>query len=501
MQSTRNSQPHSVDDPGYKDKNNQIESDIRISHRFLEIANRHTEMTPLLNEFVSEIQKMTGCEAVGIRVLDENGNIPYQVYTGFSKKFYELESPLSINCDPCMCINVIKGTTDPNMPYYTSRGSFHTNGTTRLMATFSEAEKGPTRNACNRFGFESVALIPMRLGNRILGLIHLADSRENVISSQTVVLFEWMAGQMAMALQRIKTEASLKESEERLRKLGDNLPGGMIYRLVHRSDGSRSFTYASQGCERIFRMRLEDIAENADVIYQMIAPEELERVALAERESIENLNVFNIECPMTLPNGELHWFQWHSKPVRMSDGTLIWDGVCLDITRRKQAEEALLNARDALEHRVQERTAGLQKHILFEQLLTNLSARFIDPPPDAIDREIESGLKQILDLFGLDRCGLFKVISETKAVCLTHIALGKGVSPVPTGGDLMPHFPWILGRVISGEIVGVDAHDFPPEASKDRESSRGFLRFRYSLVIDDFSALWSFCAGFSIGQS
>ena len=139
MQSTRNSTSHSVEEPEYKDKNNQIESDIRISHRFLEIANRHTEMTHLLNEFVSEIQIMTDCEAVGIRVLDENGNIPYQAYTGFSKKFYELESLLSINCDRCMCINVIKGTTDPNVPFYTSRGSFHTNGTTRLrkkMGTF-----------------------------------------------------------------------------------------------------------------------------------------------------------------------------------------------------------------------------------------------------------------------------------------------------------------------------------------------------------------------------
>jgi len=27
-------------------------------------------MTPLLNESVSEIQKMTGCEAVGMRILD-----------------------------------------------------------------------------------------------------------------------------------------------------------------------------------------------------------------------------------------------------------------------------------------------------------------------------------------------------------------------------------------------------------------------------------------------
>ena len=55
---------------------NRAESNLRISHRFLEIANQHVEMTALLNTTANEIQSMTGCEAVGIRILDENGQIP-----------------------------------------------------------------------------------------------------------------------------------------------------------------------------------------------------------------------------------------------------------------------------------------------------------------------------------------------------------------------------------------------------------------------------------------
>ncbi len=55
---------------------NQIKTDRRTSHRFLEIANKNTEMMPLLNAFIFEIQNMVGCEAVGIRVLDDKGNIP-----------------------------------------------------------------------------------------------------------------------------------------------------------------------------------------------------------------------------------------------------------------------------------------------------------------------------------------------------------------------------------------------------------------------------------------
>ncbi len=342
---------------------NQINTDQRRSNRFLEIANQNTKMMPLLNAFIFEIQKMVACEAVGIRVLDDKGNIPYQSYTGFSKQFYNQESPLSIECDHGMCINVIKGTTDPSLPFYTAKGSFHTSSTTQFLSKGNKSKIGSTRNACNRFGFESVTLIPMILNDRILGLIHLADSRENKISDHWVTFLEWTARQLAIAIERIKTEILLKESRESIKLLGDNLPDGMIYRLVHKPDGERYFSYASKGCERLFEVKPEELKRDGSVLYNMFSSDELERVAQLEKKSIENLKRFNIESPMTLRNGETRWFQWHSKPEKQNDGTLIWYGVCLDISRRKYAEEALIKSRDELEIQVQRRTKDLNKTI------------------------------------------------------------------------------------------------------------------------------------------
>jgi PAS domain S-box-containing protein len=342
---------------------NQIKTDRRTSYRFLEIANQNTEIMPLLNAFIFEMQKMVDCEAVGIRVLDDKGNIPYRSYTGFSKQFYDQESPLSIECDRCMCINVIKGTTDPSLPFFTAMGSFHTNSTTRFLSEVNKAKIGPTRNTCNRFGFESMALIPLVLNDRILGLIHLADSRKNIISDQCVTTLEWTARQLAIAIERIKTEMLLKESRENLKQLGDNLPDGMIYRLVHKPDGHRYLSYVSKGCERLFQVKPEELKRDVSVLYKMFSPDELERVAQLEKQSIENQKRFNLESLFTLPNGETRWYQWHSKPEKQDDGTLIWDGVCLDISRRKYAEEALLKSRDELEIQVLRRTQDLNKTI------------------------------------------------------------------------------------------------------------------------------------------
>ncbi len=100
---------------------------LRLSHTLLDCANRTLELPALLQEYVHIIKDYTGCEAVGIRLLDEQGNIPYQAYTGFSHDFYSTESPLSIKSDECMCIYVIRGTTDPTQPFFTEGGSFYMN--------------------------------------------------------------------------------------------------------------------------------------------------------------------------------------------------------------------------------------------------------------------------------------------------------------------------------------------------------------------------------------
>ena len=159
--------------------------DLNIFHKFLEIANQHREIKSLLDAFVFEIQRTWECEAVGIRILNDRGDIPYLSYNGFSEHFYEKENLLSIKCDQCMCISVIKGTVDSKYPFFTARVSLFTNSTTRLFLENREELETPTRNACRHFGFESVALAPIRLNDRILGLIHLADSRTDQFSEQT----------------------------------------------------------------------------------------------------------------------------------------------------------------------------------------------------------------------------------------------------------------------------------------------------------------------------
>jgi|GEM_PF-3238369 len=188
------------------------ETTLQASSDFLEIANRHTEMAPLLQDFVAAVKEHTGCEAVAIRILDEQGRIPYEAHKGFPPEFIACESPLSIDADHCLCINVCRGTIAPDLPFYTPGSSCFINRFSQLLATDSRELLGYLRNACHRFGFESVALIPIGFGGNILGLIHLADHRENRVPLALVTRLERIALTLGTAINRVRAEEAWRQA-------------------------------------------------------------------------------------------------------------------------------------------------------------------------------------------------------------------------------------------------------------------------------------------------
>jgi PAS domain S-box-containing protein len=137
-------------------------------------------------------------------------------------------------------------------------------------------------------------------------------------------------------------EQALRESESRLRTLGDNLPEGVIYRYCQDANGNPRFEFISAGIERLTGVSAAEIMRNAAAVDQTIDPEDLERLKAAAEESREQLTRFEIEVRHThRGTGRLRWSLLRSMPSRRADGATVWDGIQLDITHRKHAEEEL----------------------------------------------------------------------------------------------------------------------------------------------------------------
>ena len=187
-----------------------------LTLKFLRLANHHVDLKALFEDWVDALLEVTGCRCIGIRVLQDDGDISYSAYRGFSDSFYSKECALSIRSDRCMCIYVIVESVKTSADFITEYGSFYSNATSKLLATATDAEKGSTRNECNKEGYESVALIPIHFGEAILGLIHLADEREGMVPLETVQDIEAVAEVLGDAMYRIRQQMSYLQAAERL---------------------------------------------------------------------------------------------------------------------------------------------------------------------------------------------------------------------------------------------------------------------------------------------
>ena len=65
------------------------------------------------------------------------------------------------------------------------------------------------RNRCIHVGFLSLALIPLRAGPEILGLLHLADRTPDRFTAESVRFFEGIGASIGMAIQRRKAEEAV----------------------------------------------------------------------------------------------------------------------------------------------------------------------------------------------------------------------------------------------------------------------------------------------------
>ncbi|MHB8068788.1 MAG: PAS domain S-box protein [Desulfobaccales bacterium] len=339
----------------------EVEETLQVSRDFLEIANSHSEMTPLLLDYVAAVKEHVGCEAAAIRILDERGNIPYEAYTGFSEEFVASESPLCISSDRCLCINVIQGATDPSLPCYTKGSSCYINDFSRVLATTPPGVLGETRNVCHHFGYESVALVPIVFGEKILGLIHLADHRQNMVPLTLMTRLERIALTLGTAINRVQAE---EERERLIRELGTerarlqaiiaSAPEAIV---VADADGRLVMT--NPAADQLYAKPLENGADlESCALFQLCQTDGTVCVPGNQpliRSAKAGETHRNLEMALAWPNGLRRDLLVNTAPIIDRHGGRSGAvGLFQDITRRKRVEEKIRKLNLELSDRIRE---------------------------------------------------------------------------------------------------------------------------------------------------
>jgi PAS domain S-box-containing protein len=200
----------------------EAEERLKTANALLEPFVKETARKPYLDSVVEILAQVSGCRNVGLRLLNERGDIPYEASLGFGEEFLKREGTLCLRTDRCACTRVVLGKPEPqDEPMMTPKGSFCCNDLFRFVAGLAPEQQASYRGACARAGFASVAVVPLRYRGTTIGALHFADIAPGRLNPPCVESLEFAAPLIAEAAYRFSVEGRLRESERKFRAIFD----------------------------------------------------------------------------------------------------------------------------------------------------------------------------------------------------------------------------------------------------------------------------------------
>jgi PAS domain S-box-containing protein len=213
---------------------------------------------------------------------------------------------------------------------------------------------------CDKNFLHSAFAFPIKSNDQIVGVITLFSKQVRQKDKTLMAIMGALGSQLGQFLNRRQVEIALRQSEAKLQKLSANVPG-MLYQFKLHPDGSESFPYISFGCYRLYGLTPEEIQTNPNLVVSMIHPLDRETYQRSCAISAQTLEPWEYQGRIVLASGKVKWLQGSSRPELQADGSIIWDGLVMDITRLKQAEKDIQMAYAEMETLVLERTKELAK--------------------------------------------------------------------------------------------------------------------------------------------
>ncbi len=141
---------------------------------------------------------------------------------------------------------------------------------------------------------------------------------------------------------RVEAELALREREHQLRVMGDNLPDGYVYRYQIWPDGRGRLRYISAGVEKLHGLKPAQMLNDMNLFFAQMAPDSRQEYIAAEAECLRELKVYKGTVLFNPPDGCQRWIAFQSSPQQQADGSVVWDGVGVDVTQRIENEQKLI---------------------------------------------------------------------------------------------------------------------------------------------------------------
>lgn len=256
-----------------------------------------------------------------------------------------------------------------------------------------------------------------------------------------------------------------------IRSAADATSLGMAFVMERAPGGTLRFVFASPRCLALNGVTGEEVVADPARLLDMILPEHRAAFDAAAARALANLEPFDVEVAMRRPDGAVGWQRFAALPRQQPGGRMLWNGLQIDVTDRREMAEALSEQRHRLEMAVEATGLGFWEW--------------------EIDAPTVTWSDRNRELFGV---GPDEAITVQRYMELVHpddleavrAAFGSAADQ-PTGGDYsLEHrivtpageTRWILtnGRVMTGEtgrarlVVGTSLDISERKADEERRA-------------------------------
>ena len=203
-----------------------------------------------------------------------------------------------------------------------------------------------------------IMTVPIRYAGNMIGVLSVQSYNTESYTEASLDDLQSLANLCGEALNRIRTEQSLYESEERFRLFAENIDA-----VIWMVDlGVKNLLYVNPAYEKVWGQSIESLYDDALSFLDAIHPDDRQRAALMIEQQMKG-DYKAFEYRIVRPDGSVRWIRDRAFPIRNADGQAYRvAGVAEDITGRKRAETELRNySRRLIEAQESER-----KHIARE---------------------------------------------------------------------------------------------------------------------------------------
>jgi signal transduction histidine kinase len=211
-------------------------------------------------------------------------------------------------------------------------------------------------------------------------------------------------------------QVAAAHARDLLREVSRSMPG-MAYRYRRTPDGVQSFDFVSEGSTELFGLTPDDLYADFQILWSKILPEDVGQLVESIDRSAQTLEPWQAEYRF-LKGDDVRWIRGRSIPrMPFDDGTIVWDGILMDVTAEKNWERQLRELEIELAHATRLSTVGEMMAVL---------AHEVNQPLGAISYLTET-FRQLIAAKPIDAVAIAEAIDQLDALTERAAAIVRRV--------------------------------------------------------------------------